>query len=277
MLPALMQATSRESLGALREQLEQTAGGLDAEAAHQLSGDLRQLVGVLGSEPALRRALADPSASETARAELVGRLFGSRVGEPALGIAVSAAKSQWSTGGDVVDALGDLSHQAAFIGAEKDGSFAAVEEDVFRFGRALDANGELEQALSDGSAPLQKRQQLLSSLIDGKVSPVAAQLLHGVLANPRARSMHNSVQTLVEDAAGRRRRSVAIVKSPVPLTEQQEQRLTSALSRIYGREISVSVDVDKDVLGGLRVQVGDDVIDGSVAGRIDDIQRRFAG
>ncbi|WP_106849456.1 F0F1 ATP synthase subunit delta [Blastococcus sp. Marseille-P5729] len=277
MLPALMQATSRESLAGLREQLEQTAGGLQAAEAHALSSDLRAIVRVLAGEPALRRALADPSASETSRAELVGRLFAGQVGEPALGLTVTAAKSQWSTGGDVADALSDLSHQAAFIGAEKDGSFSSVEEDLFRFGRVLDANGELEQTLSDASAPLEKRQQLLGSLIDGKVNPLAGDLLHGILANPRAQSMHNSVQGLVEDAAGRRRRSVAIVKSPVALTDQQEQRLTAALSRIYGREISVSVDVDESVLGGLRVQVGDDVIDGSVAGRLDDIQRRFAG
>lgn len=277
MLPALMQATSRESLAGLRAQLEQTAGGLDATAAHTLADDLRAIVQVLAGEPALRRALTDPSASETSRGELVGRLFANQVGEPALGLAVAAAKAQWSTAGDIADALTDLWHQAAFIGAEKDGSFSSVEEDIFRFGRVLDANGELEQTLSDHSAPLEKRQQLLGSLIDGKVSPLAADLLHGILANPRAQSMHNSVQGLVEDAAGRRRRSVAIVKSPVPLSDEQEKRLTAALSRIYGREISVSVDVDSSILGGLRIQVGDDVIDGSVAGRLDEIQRRFAG
>lgn len=277
MLPALMQATSRESLARLREQLERTGTGLDDGAANQLSSDLTEIARLLGSEPALRRALADPSADGRTRATLATQLLRGRVGDAALEVAVGAAESEWSTAGDMVDAITDVSHQAAFIGAEKDGSFGAVEEDIFRFSRTLDANGELEQALSDSSAPLEKRQQLLSRLIDGKVNPVAGALLHSVLTNPRGQSMHNSVQGLVEDAAGRRRRSVAIVKSPVALSEAQEQRLTSTLSRIYGREISVSVDVDPTVLGGLRVQVGDDVIDGSIAGRIDDIQRRFAG
>lgn len=277
MLPALMQATSRESLARLRKQLEQAAAGLDAAAANQLSGDLTEIARLLGSEPGLRRAAADPSADEGTRGELLARLLRGKVSETALEVAGNAARSEWSTAGDLVDALTDVSHQAAFIGAEKDGSFGAVEEDIFRFSRTLEANGELEQVLSDSSAPLEKRQQLLGTLIDGKVHPVAGGLLHSVLTNPRGQSMHNSVQGLVEDAAGRRRRSVAIVKSPVALSQAQEQRLTSTLSRIYGREISVSVDVDPDVLGGLRVQVGDDVIDGSVAGRIDDIQRRFAG
>lgn len=277
MQPALMQATSRETLTGLREQLEQTAGGLEAGATHALSKDLQGIAQVLAAEPALRRALADPSATENSRGELVARLFGNQVSAPALGLAVSAVKGQWSTAGDLVDALTDLSHQAAFIGAEQDGSFSTVEEELFRFGRTLDANGALEQALSDSAAPLEKREQLLGSLIDDKVGPLSAELLHGVLANPRARSMYNSVQGLIEDAAARRRRSVAVVKSPIALSDQQEQRLTASLSRIYGREIAVSVDVDPSLLGGLRVQVGDDVIDGSVAGRLDDIQRRFAG
>ncbi|WP_153502817.1 F0F1 ATP synthase subunit delta [Cumulibacter manganitolerans] len=272
-----MQATSRESLARLRDRLEQIAGGLDPQASLATSRELAAVAALLGKEPAVRRALSDPSASESSRTELAGRLFAHQVGETALGLVVAAATSAWSNAGDLVDGLTDLSHQAAFISAEQDGSFGSVEEEVFRFGRALDANGALEQALSDQSAPLENRQRLLGELIDGKAGPISAQLLHDVLANPRARSVYNSVQGLVEDAAARRRRSVAIVTSPIALSDDQERRLVASLSRIYGREISVSVDVDGSVLGGLRVQVGDDVIDGSVAGRLDDIQRRFAG
>lgn len=277
MLPAMMQATSRDSLAALRTDVEQTLAPLDTSGATQASSDLAQVVRLLVSEPATRRALTDPSAEASGRAQLAERLFGGRVSTAARDLVVATARADWSTTGDLVDAINDLSQLAAFIGAEKDGSFAAVEEDLFRFGRVLDSDGELEQVLSDGGAPLDRRDQLLGGLVDRKVSPIAGDLLHGVLANPREKSMYDGVQGLVEAAAKRRRRSVAVVKSPVALTEQQEQRLTSSLSRIYGRDIAVSVDVDPAVQGGLRVQVGDDVIDGSIAGRIDDIQRRFAG
>lgn len=277
MLPALMQATSRESLARLREALEQAARGQDAATVATEGDELGEVARVLSGEPGVRRALADPSASEDNRAALVRTLFGSRVSPGTLELLTTAVQSHWSSAGDLVDALTDAGHQAAFISAEKDGSFDTVEEEIFRFSRILDANGELEQRLSDQTAPLQSRRQLLDRLIGGKLSPISTRLLESVLANPRVRSMANSVEGLVDDAAARRRRAVAIVKAPMALSAAQEQRLTTALSRIYGREMSVSVDVDPAVMGGLRVQVGEDVIDGSVAGQLDAIQRRFAG
>ncbi|GAB3297805.1 F0F1 ATP synthase subunit delta [Epidermidibacterium keratini] len=277
MLPALMQATSRESLGSLRSSLEQAARSQDAPTVAAVGEQLSEVSRVLSQEPGVRRALADPSASEQNRAELVRRLFGSRVSPASLDLLSAAAQSQWSSAGDLVDALTDLGQQAAFISAEKDGSFNTVEEEIFRFSRILDANGELEQRLSDQTAPVAARRQLLDRLIGGKLSPISTRLLESVLANPRVRSIANSVEGLVDDAAARRRSAVAIVKSPMALSAAQEQRLTASLSRIYGREMSVSVDVDPSVMGGLRVQVGEDVIDGSVAGQLDAIQRRFAG
>ena len=277
MLPALMQATSRESLARLREALEQAARGQDAATVATEGDELGEVARVLSGEPGVRRALADPSASEDNRAALVRTLFGSRVSPGTLELLTTAVQSHWSSAGDLVDALTDAGHQAAFISAEKDGSFDTVEEEIFRFSRILDANGELEQRLSDQTAPLQSRRQLLDRLIGGKLSPISTRLLESVLANPRVRSMANSVEGLVDDAAARRRRAVVIVKAPMALSAAQEQRLTTALSRIYGREMSVSVDVDPAVMGGLRVQVGVDVIDGSVAGQLDAIQRRFAG
>lgn len=277
MLPALMRATSRESLARLREALEQAARGQDAATVATEGDELGEVARVLSGEPGVRRALADPSASEDNRAALVRTLFGSRVSPGTLELLTTAVQSHWSSAGDLVDALTDAGHQAAFISAEKDGSFDTVEEEIFRFSRILDANGELEQRLSDQTAPLQSRRQLLDRLIGGKLSPISTRLLESVLANPRVRSMANSVEGLVDDAAARRRRAVAIVKAPMALSAAQEQRLTTALSRIYGREMSVSVDVDPAVMGGLRVQVGEDVIDGSVAGQLDAIQRRFAG
>lgn len=277
MLPALMQATSRESLARLREALEQAARGQDAATVATEGDELGEVARVLSGEPGVRRALADPSASEDNRAALVRTLFGSRVSPGTLELLTTAVQSHWSSAGDLVDALTDAGHRAAFISAEKDGSFDTVEEEIFRFSRILDANGELEQRLSDQTAPLQSRRQLLDRLIGGKLSPISTRLLESVLANPRVRSMANSVEGLVDDAAARRRSAVAIVKAPMALSAAQEQRLTTALSRIYGREMSVSVDVDPAVMGGLRVQVGEDVIDGSVAGQLDAIQRRFAG
>ena len=80
------------------------------------------------------------------------------------------------------------------------------------------------------------------------------------------------MRELVDQAAQRRDKIVAIVKTAAPLTDEQTTRLVGSLGRIYGREVSVHVEVEPSVLGGIRVQVGDEVIDGSVAGRLEALQ-----
>ena len=57
----------------------------------------------------------------------------------------------------------------------------------------------------------------------------------------------------------------------------EQTRLQQALSRQYGREVHVNVVVEPGLLGGMRVEIGEDVIDGTVAARLDDARRRLAG
>jgi F-type H+-transporting ATPase subunit delta len=63
----------------------------------------------------------------------------------------------------------------------------------------------------------------------------------------------------------------------VPLTDDQMNRLVGSLNRIYARKVSVHLEVDRSLVGGIRVQVGDEVIDGSVAGQLEALRRRMAG
>jgi F-type H+-transporting ATPase subunit delta len=80
-------------------------------------------------------------------------------------------------------------------------------------------------------------------------------------------------EELAEMAAARRHRSIARVTTAVRLTPDQEQRLVDTLSRLYGRPMSLQVELDESLLGGLVVRVGNEVIDGSVAGRLETARR----
>lgn len=276
MQPALMQATSRESLLRLRGRLDEVVEPLTEAEATELAADVFSVAGLLSRESGLRRTLGDSSTDDDARAGLVSQLLEGKVGTTSVELVSEVVRAQWSGPGDLVDALVDLGRQVGFAAAEKDGTIDGVEDDIFRFGRILEANGELDQSLSDVSATADRKVALLDELLDGKVSPLALTLLTQTIVTARGQSAYDSARDLSEQAARRRQRSVAVVKSPVALTLQQEERLTGSLSRIYGRDISVSVDVDPGILGGLRVQVGDEVIDGSVAHRLDEVRRRFA-
>ena len=78
-------------------------------------------------------------------------------------------------------------------------------------------------------------------------------------------------------AAQRRDRLVATVTATVPLTEEQRGRLRTALSRIYGHEVHLNVEIDPSLVGGVRVAIGDEVIDGSVVAKLDEARRRLVG
>jgi F-type H+-transporting ATPase subunit delta len=265
---AVMQSASRDALGAATARLDEHIDATGAADLKRLADDLFAVVGLLDREHALRRALADPATPSGARGGLADRLFDGKIGRPALDVVSDVVKSRWSRAGDLLDGLESLARAAAFGVAEKDGSLDRVEDELFRFGRILDREPELSRLLSDTATPVDKRVGLLRDVLGGKVTPVTATLLEQAVRNPRSRNLHIAAEELSELAAARRDRYVAHVRTPVRMTGEQEQRLTDSLTRLYGRPISLQVELDPDLLGGLVVRVGGELIDGSVAGRL---------
>jgi F-type H+-transporting ATPase subunit delta len=267
----LLHAASREALASAELKL------LDASDFGAVGDELFAVVGLFTREAGLRRALADASADQARRTDLVHRLFDGKLSDESVELLVAVVSSRWSNPRELVDGIESLARTALLVDAERAGKLDTVEDELFRLGRIVAANGELERLLSDSTAPVEQRLTLLRSLIDSKVDPLTAKLTEALVAYPRGRRAVEGLEELADLAAKRRERSVAHVTSVVPLTEQQQERLAATLQRIYSRPIALHVEVDPDLLGGLVVKVGDEIIDGSAAGRIDALRRRLAG
>jgi F-type H+-transporting ATPase subunit delta len=290
-----MDASSRLALDVARERLEELtrpASGLIGRARDaitrqprvttdvemlDLAGELFAVGRLLDGQPSLRRAVSDPSGNPDDRAQLVDRLFSGKVSGVALDLLETVARQRWSRPTDLVDAMTTLGTEAALDAADTEGALDDVEDELFRFGRIVSGDRELSRLLSDRSASIEGTGSLIDRLLSGKVSPVTELLLRNVLTSRRVGSAEVAVERLSEAASRRRGQSVARVTTAVTLTPAQEQRLTDVLGRLYGRTIGLQVVVDPDVLGGLVVQVGDEVIDGSVAHRLEAARRRLAG
>ncbi|NMH99012.1 F0F1 ATP synthase subunit delta [Pseudonocardia acidicola] len=271
----VLQATSRESLAEVAARLDAYIDQAAPADLERMGDELFAVTRLLQETPSLRRHLADPSAPESVRTGLVQRLLNGKVSQPALDIVAAAVAARWSQTIDLVEALEELARRATLAVAEKNGTLDDVEDELFRFGRILDREPELAVLLADPTQPAEKKVELLDRILQGKVSPVTLALLRQTVRLPRGRHLDIAAEELAELAAARRDRYVAQVTAPVALTDAQEQRLAGTLSRLYGRAMSLQVDLDESLLGGLVIRVGGEVIDGSVAGKLEEARRRL--
>ncbi|MBX9394283.1 F0F1 ATP synthase subunit delta [Streptomyces sp. TRM72054] len=270
-----MNGASREALAAARERLDALTDNTSVDAA-RLADELAAVTALLDREVSLRRVLTDPAQAGEAKAELVQRLLGAQVGGETADLVSGMVRSRWSQSRDLVDALEELADTADLTAAQRDGTLDSVEDELFRFGRIVASSTELRAALTDRKATASAKGELLRSLLGGRAAPVTERLVTRLVTAPRGRSLEAGLESLSKLAAERRDRMVAVVTSAVPLSDVQKQRLGAALAKLYGRRMHLNIDVDPEVLGGIRVQVGDEVINGSLADRIADAERRLA-
>jgi F-type H+-transporting ATPase subunit delta len=269
-----MIGSSRDSLAACQEGLD--ARRQDAGFA-QLSGELFAVAGVLAGEGQLRSTLADSGQPHSVREGLVRQVFGGKVSELAVEVLLSVAGSRWADDTDLVLALEQLAAQAAFTVAESDGTLDATEEELFRFGRALDSSSALQMALTDPSQSAEVKGAVVRDLLQGRSTGATRECLEYAVGHLHGRRIDAVVDDLCALAAKQRERVVAEVRVAAPIDETQQRRLADVLSRLKGRTVRLNVAVDPAVIGGVHVRIGDEVIDGTVAARMEGARRALLG
>jgi F-type H+-transporting ATPase subunit delta len=272
---AEFRGASRDSLAELREALTSTAEGTSDPAA--LGEELFAVANLLDAQVALRRALTDPSRTADERAEFVTSLLSGKVSSESAELVAGAVRSNWSRVRDLADALEYAGVLAVVIGAESARRLEDLEDELFRFSRIVESDSALLRALTNRGIDAEPKAELASSLLEGKATDATVRLVRHAVTAPRGRTFDEALAAYISIAAERKNQLVAIVHTAVPLSEQQRSRLVAALTRQYGHEVDLQVVVDPSVVGGLRVQIGDELIDGTLAGRLDDARRRLAG
>ena len=157
--------------------------------------------------------------------------------------------------------------------AKAEGDLERVESELFTISQALDGSPELRSTLTDPQLPMEKKQALVDDLIGGRASSLSVDLVQLIVSQGRASELSDIARAVVEAAAASRDKAVAEVRSAVPLDEETIERLTVALGRATGKSVEVKVVVDESVIGGIVARVGDTVIDGSLARRVDSLRQ----
>ncbi|WIM89769.1 F0F1 ATP synthase subunit B/delta [Candidatus Mycobacterium wuenschmannii] len=273
-----MRSASRQALSGLLKKFDGIADGLDDKGLSTLADDLTSVAALLIRESVVTRYLTQPAEDASPRVRLVERLVSGKVGQPALDVLKEAVAERWSAEGDLVDAVELAARQASLIRAEKAGQVDEVEDQLFRFSRILDAQPRLGILLGNYEVAADARVKLLRNVLGGKgtgANEITTDLLSKTVQLLRGQPAEVAVQSLAEVAVARRGEVVAQVSAAAELSEAQHKRLTEVLSRIYGHPVTAQISIDPEVLGGLAISVGDEIIDGTLSSRIEAAQSQL--
>jgi F-type H+-transporting ATPase subunit delta len=269
-----MSGTVRESTAGLRARLDERRGDPGLAA---LPGDLLAAADLFGRDPQLRNALSDAGQSADVREATVRSLLGERLSPLAVDVLADVVSHRWASPSAMLAAVEELAAQSAFLVAEQGGALDSVEDELFGFSRSLAGSAELQLALTDPAVGSAEKASLIEVLLADRAGPQATQVLAYALSHLRGRRAEAVLEGLMDLAAEQRGRSVAEVRVARPLDADQATRLAAALSRLQGRDVRLNVAVDPDVIGGISVRIGQQVIDATMATRIQQARRALAG
>ncbi|EOM74937.1 F0F1 ATP synthase subunit delta [Rhodococcus rhodnii] len=275
-----MYAASREALtqtrAALSSAVDAVSPGAATATAAQTGTDLFSVVDTLDDSRGLAAAVSDASAPAAARSGLAEQIFGGKISAEALAVLTTAVAQDWSAPRDLLDSLVLLGRESLLKAAADQNQLDTVEDELFRLGRIVAGNPELEQTLSDRATTPRRKKELLTSLLYGKATAVGEALAVQAVGRLRGTAPADAFDALSNLAAAQRENLVAKVTSVSALSTQQADRLATTLTRMYGKPVTVHNEVDPELLGGLVVRVGDEVVDGSAAGRLAALRRGLA-
>lgn len=266
--------TGREIAAGLRARLDQRRGDASLPG---LPGELFAAADLIASDTLLRSTLSDAGQPSAARAGAVRAIFADHVSPLAVDVLVDVASQRWPDPTTMLESVEQLGAQAAFLGAEANGRLDSVESDLFGFDQVVAGSADLQMALTDPASPPSAKVELVRSLLQGRATDEATEVLGYALAHLRGRRADSVIDGLMDLAAEQRGRSVAEVRVARPLEPDQATRLAAALSRLHGREVRLNVAVDPNVLGGISVRIGPDVTDATVATRLEQARRVLVG
>jgi F-type H+-transporting ATPase subunit delta len=269
-----VRGASRASFAALTDQLA-AANITSATEATRLGDELFAVVGLLDTEHALRRALSDPGKPAVEKAAIVKSLLHGKVAPVTEELVTAAVESRWASASDLTDALERLAIEALAYVAERQRTLDDLEDGLFRFGRLVSGQPELRSALASSELPPQNKKELLAALLEGKVTPATLSMITQMVLHPRGRSLPVALDLCAQIAAERKERLIAVVRTATALTAAQRQRLATTLAAAYNHEVHLNVVIDPAVVGGISVQIGDELIDGTAATRLATVRRRL--
>ena len=261
----------------VREHLSAALASQSVDAL-RVAEDMFGVVDILSGHASVSRALTDPSRSDTDKHRLVNDAFGRHITETARDFLCRLSDEHWSHPDDFILALEHAGIDAVLVAAQRDEALERVEHELIAVVDLLRANRELRIQLSDlngdsSAARADLAQRIFSAHLDERTMRL---LRRSVGRSPHGHLVH-TLRDLASEAARLRQRTLVSVESATELTPAQYERLAAIMARRVGRDVSIAVTVNPALVGGLKMSVGTEAVDASLATRIAQLRRTLAG
>ena len=262
-----MGSATREALASAKKALD-ALGGKDGLA---LGEQLFEASRVIDGSSQLRSALADPAVPAAEKSQVVDQIF-TKLKPAARSLLSEIIASRWSTPDDLLEGIEEVGIRA-IAGDAKNG---VIENELFAFGTAVSSNAELELAVGSKLGSPAAKSSLVHSLLAKKASKHTLAIVDHLVQQPRGRRINELMRHAADIVADQAGLSIATVVTARPISAAQLDRLRAGLAKAYGRDLQVNQVIDPSIIGGLRVQIGDDVIDGSVSTKLTELRLQLA-
>ena len=247
-----------------------------ATADLNFAAELFVIAEAIASSVQLRNILSDPSAENAAKQGALNAVFGKTAGKSAVEFVSSLVALRWSTGRDLVSGIEQLAVYAVASFAAADKSISTLETELFSVRQTIDSDQELQFALSSKTATDASKLALVETLIGKKVSKATNLLVRNAVVIARRERVSVVLEQFGKQVSAVATRLVATVTVAAPLDAKQLDRLGAALAKNYGQELQLNVELDPTLIGGVRVQVADEIIDGSLSSRLNEARLQLA-
>ena len=267
-----MSSSTRQAVAAAKEILSP----LLADAELKFAEEIFAIGSAVASSKQLRNILSDPSAEIAGKKAALAAVFGKSVSSKSVDFVAKLVDLRWSSGQDLVSALEQLAvHSVAAI-ATKANKLEALEAELFGFRQVVDSDQQLQIALASRQASYEQKLALVDSLLTGKFGPEAGLLIRFAVVGSTKRRLAVVLEQFGKLLAAYADRLVANVTVATALSDKQAEALKSVLAKDYGHALRLNIEVDPAILGGVKVQIAGEIIDGSVANRLKQARMMLA-
>ena len=246
-----------------------------AEDAWRIGNELFSVTNVLDRNIRLERALTDPSRPVEDKVALLNKLVGDQAHEMTMEILTDLVGRRWSRVSDIANAVEDFGVDGMMYYADATDATLQVSIELAELHSALLNLPVIRSGLSSDHAPAEARIKLLYALVGNKdLNKVTMRLAEHAACNPRRRRYLSTIHWLINKFSRHMGESMVTVTTAAPLNPEQIDKLIAVYSKRLGRPVHINSNVDPTVIGGMRIEIGDEVTDNTVVAQLQQLQRR---